>query len=243
MKNKSLRITKDTRVIPFTKRLISILGLVTICFLPSAGAFVPGVDRYELSVGADFPAWTGVQARYNWSTRYYTKAGAGFAIELFMNTQQHISDGLGFNQNTAFVSKALVNSVVFDLRMGWAMSIYEGPYLELAYKLMIWGKGEVTGQDIKTHLGSSGLNIDDNSMFNEANILNHGPAFHIGYRFFLVDKLTLSMELGVYKPLFSHVTLNYGNVAVPAGSVDKIKTIILQDLWFLTGGLWLGVSF
>ena len=210
-------------------------------FLPSARAFVPGVDRYELSVGGDFPLWMGAQARYNFSTRYYTKLGASFAIELFMNAHQHISDGLGFNKSTALVSKALINSVVFDARLGWAMSIYEGPYIELAYKLMIWGKGEVTGQDIKYHL-SQNLNIRADSI-NQVNILNHGPAFHIGYRFFLVDKLTVSMDLGMYKPLLSHVTLNYGSVALPAGSVQQIKSLVFQDLWFLSASLWLGVSF
>ena len=61
--------------------------------------------------------------------------------------------------------------------------------------------------------------------------------------FFLADKLTLSMELGVYKPLLSHVTLNYSGVNVPAGSVDKIKKMIFNDLWFLTAGLAFGVSF
>ena len=157
-----------------------------------------------------------------------------------MNTHQHISNSLGFNPNTALLSKALSNSVVFDLRMGWAMSIYEGPYLELGYNLMIWGKGKVTGQDIKNYLGS----VDKLQDINEVNILNHGPALNIGYRFFLMDKLSLSMDLGVYKPFFSHVTLNYGSaVPVPAGSVDKVKKINLQDLWFLKAGLWIGVSF
>ena len=227
MKNKTLNKSRVATVI-------------FMCFMPVAGAFVPGVDRYELSVGGDFPVWTGLQARYNWSTRYYTKVSAGFAIELFMNTHQHISNSLGFNPNTALLSKALSNSVVFDLRMGWAMSIYEGPYLELGYNLMIWGKGKVTGQDIKNYLGS----VDKLQDINEVNILNHGPALNIGYRFFLMDKLSLSMDLGVYKPLFSHVTLNYGSaVPVPAGSVDKVKKINLQDLWFLKAGLWIGVSF
>ncbi len=223
------------------KKTWVLISFLCFLFLPQARAFVPGVDRYELSVGGDFPLYTGLQARYNWSTRYYTKAGAGFAIQWFMDTHQQLSNGLGFDSRTTLLSYALINSVVFDLRMGWAMSIYEGPYIELGYKLMIWGKGEVKGHEIATHLGQV-ANMQGPSQ-NYVNILNHGPAMHIGYRMFLMDKLTLSLELGAYKPLFSRTTLNYQGVAVPTGQSDKVKDLILQHLWFLTAGLWVGVTF
>ena len=224
------------------KKTWVLFSFLCFSFLPPAKAFVPGVDRYELSVGTDFPLYMlGLQARYNWSTRYYTKAGAGFAIEWSMNTHQQLSNKLGFDRRTALLSKALINSWIFDLRMGWAMSIYEGPYIELGYKLMIWGKGEVTGRDIGTHLGQV-ANMQDQSI-NYVNILNHGPALHIGYRLFLMDKATLSLELGAYKPLFSRTTLNYPGIAQPTGGSNQIKDLILRQLWFLTAGLWVGVTF
>ena len=206
----------------------------------SVFAFVPGADRYEISIGGDVPFYTGLQGRYNWSTQYYTKVGVGFALELFMDLHQDMLSGLGLSRHSHLLTTALINSVVFDARLGWAMSIYEGPYLELGYSLMIWGKGEVLGSDLR---GTSQVsNLSDTAIY-KVDILNHGPTFHIGYRFILIDKLTLNMDLGVYKPLFSSTELNYGDTLVPAGESEKINTLLVREIWFLSGGLWFGLSF
>lgn len=210
--------------------------------VPSTFAFVRGADRYELSVGGDIPFYTGIQARYNWSTQYYTKLGAGFAMELFMENHQKLLNEFGSSRNTRLLTSALVNSVIFDLRLGWSMSIYEGPYLELGYDLMLWGKGKVEGREINSIIRPKN-NLSDNSFY-QVNILNHGPTFHIGYRFILIDKLTLNMDLGVYKPLFSRTELSYGSgVSVSVGESDKVNELVVRELWFLSLGLWLGLSF
>ncbi len=207
----------------------------------SAFAFVSSKDRFEFSIGGDFPVYMGAQLRYNWSTQYYTKLGAGFAIELFMNAHQKILDELGFSNDTRLLTAALVNAVMFDLRIGWAKSIYEGPYAELGYNLMLWGTGKVTGSQINSAIGQvSGLS---NESTYQVDVLNHGPTFHIGYRFILIDRLTLNMDLGVYKPLFSNTELNYGDTAVPAGESKKVNDILVRKLWFLSLGLWVSLSF
>ena len=224
-------------------RIINKQKIILIFFLfsiHSAFAFVPGADRYEISIGGDVPFYTGLQGRYNWSTQYYTKVGAGFALELFMDLHQDMLSTLNLSKNSRTLVSALVNSVIFDARLGWAMSIYEGPYLELGYSLMIWGKGEVMGANLKST--SKVDNLSDTSIY-KVNILNHGPTFHIGYRFILIDKLTLNIDVGVYKPLFSHAKLNYGDILVPSGETEKINTLLVREIWFLSGGLWFGLSF
>ena len=217
--------------------------LIFVSFLfsmHSAFAFVPGADRYEIGIGGDIPFYTGFQGRYNWSTQYYTKVGAGFALELFMGLHQDMLSEVGLSKHSRLLTKALVNSVVFDARLGWAMSIYEGPYIEFGYNLMIWGKGEVMGSDLR---GASQVsNLSDTAIY-KVDILNHGPTFHIGYRFILIDKLTFNMDVGVYKPLFSKIELNYGDTLVPAGESEKINDLLVREIWFLFGGLWLGLSF
>ena len=222
-----------------TKKLIFISFLF---YMHSAFAYISGADRYEISIGGDIPFYTGAQARYNWSTQYYTKLGAGFAIELFMDINEKLLvDQFGFSKDTKLLTSALINSVVFDLRMGWAKSIYEGPYLELGYNLMLWGTGEVTGQQINSSIGSA--SELSNSNLYTVDILNHGPTFHLGYRFILVDKLTLNMDFGVYKPLFSRTELNYGDIAVPAGESKKVDSLLVSNIWFLSMGIWFGLSF
>ncbi len=221
------------------QKLIVVLFLF---FLHSFGfAFVSGQDRFEFSIGADIPVYTGGHLRYNWSTNWYSKLGAGFAIELMMNTHQQILNKLGFPKQTQLLSSALVNSVMFDVRIGWAKSIYEGPYMEAGYQLMIWGTGKVKGSQINSFIGETKGLVSD-SVY-QVDVLNHGPALHLGYRFILVDKLTLNTDLGVYKPLFSDTKLNYQKVTVPKGAVKKVNDILVEKLWFLSLGVWFSLSF
>ena len=221
-----------------TKKILFILFMF---YTHSVFAYVSGADRYEISIGGDVLFYTGAQVRYNWSTQYYTKLSGGFAIELFMDGNEKLLQEFGVSKNTKLLTAALVNSVIFDLRMGWAKSIYEGPYLELGYGVMLWGKGEVTGEQINNTIGSKS-DLSNSSIY-RMDIVNHGPNFHIGYRFILVDKLTLNMDIGVYKPLFSNTELNYGDVAVPVGESKKVDDLLISDVWFLSVGIWFGLSF
>ena len=217
------------------------LFLISLLFsVKSAFAFVPGADRYEIGIGGDVPFSTGLQLRYNWSTQYYTKLGTGFALEAFMDLHQDMLNEFGLSKHSRLLTSALTNSVVFDVRLGWSMSIYEGPYLELGYNLMIWGKGEVKGSDLR---GTSQVSDLSDTAIYKVDILNHGPTFHIGYRFILIDKLTLNMDLGIYKPLFSKIELNYGDTSVPSGESGRINDRLVREIWFLSGGLWLNLSF
>ena len=200
-----------------------------------------GQDRFEFSIGADIPVHTGGQLRYNWSTNWYSKLGAGFAIEPLMNIHQQMLSGLNFSEHTRLLSSALVNSVMFDAHIGWAKSIYEGPYVEVGYQLMVWGTGKVKGGQIRQFIGHTEGLSDDTDY--QVDILHHGPALHLGYRFILADKLTLNMDLGVFKPLFSNTKLNYGEVTVPAGEMKKVNDIIVEKMWFLSLGIWFSFSF
>ena len=222
-------------------KIKKIVLILLFSFTCSTFALIPGKDRYELSLGGDVPFYTGMHLRYNWSTQYYTKLGAGFALELFMENYHKALKEVGMIQHDRLLVSSFANSVVFDLRLGWSMSIYEGPYVELGYGAMLWGKGEVLGRDLNNSIRSQ-RDLSDDTAY-RVEIVNHGPNFHIGYRFVLIDKLTLNMDFGVYKPLFSKTNLNYGDVGVSAGDSQKVDKIVMRQLWFLSLGVWLGLSF
>ena len=222
--------------------LVLISGLLPIY---SAFGFISGADRSELSIGGDFPFYApSMHLRYNWSTQYYTKLVAGFALDFLMQTNQSLLNELGVSRHTSLLTSALVNSVVFDVRLGWSVSMYEGPYIELGYGLMIWGKGEVKGKEINSVPNLTTTEKLSDDITYQVNIINHGPSLHIGYRFILIEKLTFNMDVGVYKPLFSRTELNYGNqTSPPAGAGDTINDLVTDDLWFLSLGIWFGLSF
>ena len=177
-------------------------------FAHSSFAYVKGSGRYELGFGAEIPFYIGMQARYNWSTQVYTRVGGGFAMELLMNARQQFLESAGFEQRKS-LTDSLSNSFVVDARLGWTRSVYSGSYLELGYTLMLWGR-----RDYRIH----------------------GPAFHIGYRFILIDKLTFNLDLGLYKPLFKWAH-GFGKNENRIGDSD------VNSLWFISMGTWLGFGF
>ena len=223
------------------KLIMTTMLVFFLCSVHSAFAFVSSKDRFELSIGGDIPVSVGAHLRYNWSTQYYTKLGAGFAIETLVDTHQNTLDWLAFSEKNRLLSSALINSVVFDMRIGWAKSIYEGTFIEFGYRLMLWGKGKVTGNRINSAIQKT--NKLPRSSTYQVDILNHGPSAHLGYRFILTNQLTLNMDAGIYKPLFSSTHLDYGNIPVPAGESKKVNDIVIEKLWFLSIGIGLSLSF
>ena len=211
------------------------------CFLSfSSEAFIPGSDRLELGFGAEFPVQTGLQIRINANTNFYIKGGVGFAIEPFMISYRQLGKNLGIPVNELyFVSTALINSVVFSGRIGLTMSVYEGPYFELGYNLITLGRGEVTGGQAAFGLLSTDNSLSATSVY-QVDITNHGPTFHLGYRFILIDKLSMNIELGGYKPIASHLRLGNGTQSI---NTKRIKDFVISKMWLISLGVWINFSF
>jgi len=210
-------------------------------FTPLTLASALKKDRYELNIGADFPLFTGIQAKYNWNTHYYTKLSAGFALELFMNTNNYLLNELDISENRDFFTSVLTNSIVCDTRIGWSVNTYEGPYVELGYLIMFLGKGEVTGGLINQSIRE--INKLPNSSIFHINNINHGPSAHLGYKVSISNQISLNVDFGIYKPIFSHTRLDYGEFNSNKAELEKVNSLLTRELWFISLGAWLGIRF
>ena len=199
-------------------------------------AFVTGADRYEVSFGTDFPTQVGIKGRLNLNTSLYFTGTAGFAIQPYMDSYKVVFSQLGVadSQWLDVVSSAWANSLALSGQLGLASSIYEGPYIELGYTVMLWGRGEVSGEKLWTQ-GSGATTWQVPST-------HHGPTVTVGYRFVLVDKMFMNWHIGMYKPLFSHTGKSNGDSLKP-NDLKQIHSFILRSVYLPFMGLWLGLSF
>ena len=218
-------------------------------------------EPFELNVGSELPFYTGVQFRYNITEQYYSKLSAGFAMQFFMQSYQKILENFGYTKDTSLVMETLFNSFISDIRIGWALNVNEGFFVELGYYLMVWGKGEINQRFIDDVLEINSNNVlSSNGIY--AHILHHGPILSIGYKIILIDKLSLSLTVSGYKPLFSHTKLEYITDSPPVVESDTdtvsdqlenqslgdlynnaIDSIITKKLFFISLGVWFGLSF
>ena len=226
-----------------------------------SSAFVTDeTDRFELNFGVELPFYVGVQTRYNINTEYYAKISAGFAMQIFMRSQQQILESvLGFNETRAGVIQALSNSFIVDMRAGWTANLYEeGPYLELGYGLMAWGSGQMDAGRMYEIFQFPPADLEAENI--HTHIFHHGPLLAFGYAFVLTNKLSLSLGMSVYKPLFSYTELEYSEGAVSAvdsennlsvkeqeifNNLDEnsINGFIVKQLFFTSLDLWFGLRF
>ncbi len=218
-------------------------------------------EPFELNVGSELPLYTGVQFRYNITEQYYSKLSAGFAMQFFMQSYQKILENFGYTKNTTAVMEALFNSFVSDIRIGWAFNVNKGFFVELGYNLMVWGKGKINQGFIDSVLEINSDNVLSSDAI-YAHVLHHGPVLSIGYKIILIDKLSLSLAVSGYKPLFSHTKLEYVIDSSPVVEDDSdtvsdqlenqrlsdlhnkaIDNIIIKKLFFVSLGVWFGLSF
>ncbi len=207
---------------------------------------------YKINLGADVPFQMGIQGQYHFAQipHYYAKGGAGFAISAFMKLRERLLKQFHFplDHYEQTLVELMTHSVVFDARLGWAKHVDEGAYIELGYRLMVWGE-ELTmnAQRIKKVFDYT-VNVANNKTTGEQNIfhvdmLNHGPTFHIGYAFLLMDQFFLNMELGVHKPLLGLSEFSLRSSLNNNTNSEMIHHLIRGDLWIFSVGLWLGFVF
>ena len=224
---------------------IFIFLLIAGLFSTSSAGALKHSDRFEINAGGDLPFYAGALVRYNMSTQFYTKLSAGFAMEFFVKAHQKVLEGLGFEREIALMTRALANSFVAEARVGLSSHIYSGAYAEAGYSLMLFGKGQLDKTAVsnffRVHLEEA-ENI-------YAHVTHHGPSLHIGYKMNLVENLSLSVDIGAYKPLFSITKLE----SIPQTdstmkmlgkmSEQAVNDFVVKKLFFLSLGLWLGLGF
>ena len=218
-------------------------------------------DRFELNLGSEMPFYMGVQFRYNITSRYYSKISAGFAMQFLMQSYQKALEKFNYEEHTVSALEALFNSFVSDVRIGWATNVNKGFFAELGYHLMTWGKGKVSQKFINQILKTDSDDIfSADSIY--AHTFHHGPVLSLGYKIILIDKLSLSLAVSGYKPIFSHAKLEYiaSSPPITNNTSDRVSTqlenqslgdlhnkainnIIVKKLFFVSLGLWFGLEF
>ena len=218
-------------------------------------------ERFELNIGSELPFYMGVQFRYNITSQYYSKISAGFAMQFLMQSYQKVLEEFNYEEHTVSALEALFNSFVSDVRIGWTTNVNKGFFAELGYHVMLWGKGKVSQQFINQILKTDSDDIlSADSIY--AHTFHHGPVFSMGYKIILIDKLSLSLAVSGYKPIFSHAKLEYSASSPPIvnNTSDRvsnqlenqslgdlhnktINNIIVKKLFFISLGVWFGLKF
>ncbi len=220
----------------FMQKILTSLVFFFVCH--SGFAFIPGADRYEIHFGTDFPIQVGLKGRVNLNTHTYSAAEAGFAISPYLNSYKTLAQNLGIQSHFLdALTTAWTNSLILRLALGFTKSIYEGPYMDLGYTLMLYGKGSVSGKNFN-HL----IPKEQSSEFYQIPTIHHGPSVYIGYRFILIDKLSINSHFGVYKPLFLHSGKSNGSL-LKTSLIQSLRSFVVRRLWMPCFGLWIGLSF
>ncbi len=202
---------------------------------------------YKINGGAEFPFQLGIQGQYHLPSvdHWYLKTGVGFALSIFMESRENLLNQIGFraSQYDRILAQLMAHSVVFDARLGYSSDLYEGPYIEFGYRLMVLGNEiPITRLDIERVFNHSVIFNPTAQQFS-SDMLNHGPTVHLGYSFALMDYFFVNMELGVYKPLFGFVEFYLRQSQNRNTQSETINHIIGSHFWIVSLGLWMGFLF
>ena len=134
---------------------------------------------------------------------------------------------------------SLDNSLYSDVRLGYRPNVQKGIYGELGYSYMFSGKGEVSSDHLKRALGRS--NLPDNPAQYRVQSNVQSATLHGGYRIPVMKQVGVTAEIGLVKPFYSSVTVNYDNHLSSTEEYKDSKKIqhILQNTIVWTGSIWL----
>ena len=225
--------------------------LITAIFFSPAGFAENMFSGVEAEFGVELPVYFGANIKTSINRNLYARFGAGVTNEFFLSGLHWYSPKLGkINRaQTSLVAGSLVNNPYVDVRLGYRKNRFQGLFAELGWSFMAGGREEMKTKDLKPAIQRSSLNEDVESLYKlESNI--HNVTGHAGYTFSLSKKMGLSVELGVIKPIYADVNVDYGNIAF-AGidkakaqkeDAEKIQKIFEKKVWIITGSLWVSYA-
>ena len=213
---------------------------------------VQAKDNVDVEIGLEFPAYFGMHTKISPHPNIYTRVGIGFVSNLMVGVPG-VSTFMAYmspdyeSEHIQFAFDVLDNSLYGSLSVGYRMKKREGAYAEIGYSAIHKvGGSELPLTDISTALGQSELVADNaENPMSRVNTTLHNGTLHVGYMFPLGTNVSLSTEIGVIKPLYASVGVQHGendNAEQAKESEKKIKSIMNQ-LWMVTGSLWLAFTF
>ena len=209
------------------------------------------IPSYKINVGVDIPLQVGVQGQYYLLDSYYVKTNIGFVTETMMTFQNKL-DLFHSTEDKDLYKRDIIDmmsdSVLWDARLGWSSNLYDGLFLELAWRVMAWGATRsLSANKLKKYFKHSLTEITSQSEAVSASnkhfaelLLSHGPALHIGYSTILVSPFFLNIEFNVYKPIFSQVRISSEAIQK---SAKTMYHALRENVWLMSAGLWISFLF
>lgn len=223
--------------------------IICILFM-SAG--VQAKDSVNIEFGLEFPTYFGMHTKISSHSNLYTRLGFGFVNDVMIGVPG-VSQFMGYlspdyeSEHIQFAFDVINNSLYGSVSVGWRMQEREGAYAELGYSIIhkVGGSELVKDKDNESILGQLNLTSERLLEGTRVNATLHNGTLHVGYMLPLSARVNLSTELGLIKPLYSRVAVQYGaddNKEQAKESSEEIKKIMNQ-LWMVTGSLWLSFIF
>jgi len=207
-------------------------------------------DSLNVEVGLEFPAYFGMHTKISAHPNVYTRVGIGFVSNLMVGVPG-VSAFMGYlasdyeSEHIEFAFDVIDNSLYGSVSMGYRMKEKEGAYAELGYSAIYKvGGSELPLGDVGDALGQSEWMADnaENPML-RVNTTLHNGTLHIGYMFPLSANVSLSTEIGAIKPLYADVDVQHKNEEQSTKEAEKNIKSIMDQLWMVTGSLWLAFTF
>ena len=216
--------------------------LSSVWAFSSFGAFEKWTQNLQPEVGVEFPTSFGIHGKVKLNQTMYFRLGIGSSSRLLLSNMYRTNlTGLEKGKINLLVD-SLANSLYSGFRLGFYTNRRKGFYGEAGYSLMSLGKGETSSSQLQQSIGRSGL---DASNVYKVQSTVHNATLHGGYVFPVVEKVGLSVELGVIKPFFAQVQVDYKKKLSSSSEYQDSKKVknILKDVLVFTGSLWLSYIF
>ena len=223
-----------------------------IIFILFISAGVQAKESMNIEFGLEFPTYFGMHAKISPHPHLYTRLGVGFVSDLMIGVPG-VSKFMAYlspdykSEHIQFAFDVINNSLYGSVNLGWRLQEREGFYAELGYSIIhkVGGSELVKDKDNESTLGQLNLTSERLLEGTRVNTTLHNGTLHVGYMFPLSARVNLSTELGLIKPLYSRVSVQHGandNKEQAKESAEEIKKMMNQ-LWMVTGSLWLSFIF
>ncbi len=241
------------------KKILFFLFFVFFVHFVAIASVVKSADSQpccKINIGVDIPSYVGVQGQYYLLDRYYMKMSIGFAAETLIQFQHNfVPSGFSSENNSyrSYIMRMMNDSIALDGRFGWSTNLYDGPYIELGWRVMAWGHSvNLEASELQKLFNySAKVKVVDNNLslmktvYPTDMVFNYGPIFHIGYSTTLPNQFFFNMEFNIYKPIFGLININKitDSQLPPKRTVDRVHHAIRNSVWMVSVGLWLGFLF
>ena len=197
--------------------------------------------------GIELPVYLGGHAKFRINKNSYVRLGMGFASDFLLKSLEwsNVEIFKMKPESAELVIDSIANSLYTDIRLGYKLRPKEGLYAELGWSLMSLGKGETSSQVLEKAIGRAGLDASQEPSY-EVQSTVHNVTAHLGYMFPLTKKAGLGAELGLIKPFYADVKVDYKkqlSAQEQESDAKQIQSLFLKKMWIPTGSLWAYFTF